>query len=278
MAAQLNGATVLITGASSGIGRCFAQQLAGRAKALILVARRAERLEALKTELTAAHPALKVFVQPCDLSNLAAVEKLLQDIAPLGTVDVLINNAGTGYLSLFEAAEWERMQALMVLNVNSVSLLIRRLLPAIVAQRHGGILNVSSGFGFTYAPGMAAYAASKHFMTGLTHSLRAELSGTGVAVTQVCPGPVATEFEQVAGNFTGMGVPPFLEITPEHCARSGLRAFERGRAEVFPGLTMKVLNVVLAFTPRWVLRWFWVLPARALRNKQTALLKGGPPA
>jgi len=105
-------------------------------------------------------------------------------------------------------------------------------------QGRGGILNVSSGWGVTFIPGIGIYAGAKHFVTAFTECLRLELKGTGVVVSQVCPGPVDTEFEQVAGNPTGRDIPAFLTISSERCARAALRGFEKDQAMITPGFAI----------------------------------------
>jgi uncharacterized protein len=129
-----------------------------------------------------------------------------------------------------------------------------------VRRGRGGILNVSSGFGMTFMPGMAAYIASKHYVTALTETLRLELGGTGVVVSQLCPGPVETEFQQVAGNPTGVDIPKFITIDPVRCARAGLRGFERNRAIIVPGFLPWILITMGRVSPRWLLRltYFWI--------------------
>jgi uncharacterized protein len=269
MAALLDGSTVLLTGASSGIGRVMARLLGPRVGKLILVARRVDRLQSLETELRAENTALTVELRPCDLVDLAAVNKLLDDLAATD-VDVLINNAGTGDLGVFDRADWKKTETMLHLNVTSLALLTHRLVAPMVARGRGGVLNISSGFGLVFSPGMAAYIGSKHFVTGFTESLRLDLLGTGVTVTQVCPGPVATEFEENVGNFTGLK-PTLVEISAERCARAALRGFERGRAMVMPGVAIRFVMWLAALTPRWGLRLFWSPFARALRKKQLAL-------
>ena len=271
MGVRLKDSTVLVTGASSGIGRCLALQLAPHAHTLVLVARRLDRLEQLKSQLLQSHPALTVELRRADLADLAATKDLVASLSPLRPVDVLINSAGVGHLGTFDHADWERIHAMVQVNTTGLMYLTHALLPGMIARGHGGILNISSGFGLTVAPGMAAYVASKYFVTALTECIRMELSGTGVTITQVCPGPVTTEFEANTGNFTGVDVPGFLQISPERCARVALRALTRGRALVVPGWFMAWLLPLAGRAPRWLLRAFWWLPAKALRNKQRAM-------
>jgi short-subunit dehydrogenase len=119
-------------------------------------------------------------------------------------------------------------------------------------------------------PMFAAYCATKHFVTGFTEGLCADLAGTGVLATQVCPGPVATEFEEAMGNATGAKVPGFVEISAEQCARSAVRGFERGRALVVPGVTMKIVMWINALSPRFMRRVFAGLLGRYARKKLPA--------
>ena len=268
---------VLITGASSGIGRALAVEVAGRARALVLVARRADRLEALRAELAAAHPALRVHVFGCDVTDRAQTDAMLASVeAEAGGVDVLMNNAGSGDLAAFDLADWSRIEQMIALNITSVAYLTHRVLGPMVARGRGGILQVSSGFGLTFAPGFAAYAGTKHFVTAFTEGLRLDLSGTGVRVTQVCPGPVDTEFSGNIGNFTGMDAPALVTISAERCARAAVRGLDRGRALVVPGLLMKIMIFLGVRTPRWLLRAFYAPAGRALRRKQLSARSGAP--
>ncbi|MBS2014087.1 MAG: SDR family oxidoreductase [Deltaproteobacteria bacterium] len=267
----IDGGTVLVTGASSGIGMEIARQLGPRAKTLVLVARRVERLEELKKELVSANGALRVEVLPCDLSKRDEVEKLVAEVGGRGLeVDVLVNNAGVGMMGVFDKADAERTAFMIDLNVTSLSLLTLSLLPGMVERGRGGILNVSSGFGLAFLPLFAAYCGTKHYVTGFTEALRADLEGTGVTATQVCPGPVATEFEQTMGNFTGAKVPGWVEISAADCARASLRAFDARRAMVVPGLVMKLVMLVNALSPRFMRRLFARAVGRLARRRQLA--------
>ena len=262
MKLKLDGSRAVVTGASSGIGAELAKQLAPRVAHLALVARRVDRLEALATELRKAHPALQVTVLPCDLGDLAAVKAL----GPrLGEVDVLVNNAGAGDSGLFEQADWEKTEQLFTLNALAPAWLIRHLLPGMVARGRGGILNMSSGFGLTSLPSFASYVATKHFLSGLTESLRAEVVGTGGVVTQACPGPVETEFEAASIRPLKVSPPKFLVISAERCARESLTAFERGRAFVVPSLRMRLVTWLATATPRWLLALVQAGVGRRLR-------------
>jgi uncharacterized protein len=267
----IDGGTVLVTGASSGIGLALARLVAPRAKALVLVARRVDRLEDLKRSLLEARPDLRVEVLPCDLASREGVAALVASVAERRlAVDVLVNNAGVGMMGVFDRADYAKTAFMIDLNVTSLTLLTLSFLPGMVERRRGGVINISSGFGLAVMPLFAAYCGTKHFVTGFTEGLRADLAGTGVVATQVCPGPVATEFEEAMGNSTGLSVPGFIEISAEHCARAAVRAFERDRALVVPGVVMKVAMLINALSPRFMRRLFAGLLGRQARKEQLA--------
>lgn len=271
MTLALAGARVVVTGASGGIGAELAKQLAPRVGHLALVARRVERLEALAVELRRANPALQVTVLPCDLGDLDAVKALgprLQEA--LGEVDVLVNNAGAGDAGFFEHADWSRVETLMTLNALAPAWLMRQVLPGMVARGRGGLLNVSSGFGLTSLPSFGPYVASKHFLSGLTETLRAEVAGTGVVVTQSCPGPVATEFEAALAAPLRLSPPGFFVISAERCARESLAAFERGKAFVVPSLRMRLVTWLVGASPRWLVERVQAAVGRRLREGSAA--------
>ena len=244
---------VLITGASAGIGRELAVQLAPRARMLILLARRAGRLEELRASLLARHPRLQVLTVSVDLSDETDVERALAEVGEqAGAVDVLVNNAGVGDQALADQADWTRVRNMLRTNVLAVAQLTTVLVPAMVKRGRGGVLNMGSGAGLTVMPAAAAYSASKHFMDGFSEALRADLTGTGVVVTQVCPGPVDSEFDQIAGSAGGMtgGPPQFLRISAAQCAREALAGFDRGVPLVFPGRAYRIAMRALPLLPR----------------------------
>lgn len=245
--------TVLITGASSGIGRELALQLGRRAGTLVVLARRADRLAELRAELEARHPALRVEVLTADLSDEKDIARALAELREqVGPVDVLINNAGVGDATLFDQTTWERTRRVLATNVAAVAQLSAALVPAMVARGRGGVLNIGSGAGLTVMPAAAAYSGSKHFVDGFSEALRADLTGTGVVVTQVCPGPVSSEFDEAAGATGGLagGPPEFLKISASQCAREALAGFDRGAALVFPGRGYRLLMGLLPLLPR----------------------------
>lgn len=248
---------ILLTGASAGIGRAMAGMLAeAGAKSLILVARRENELENLKRELLQRYPQVAVYIYPCDLSDQTAIDHLLHYISrEVGAVDILINNAGMGDYGLFETASWDKTERMLKLNIQGLTYLTHKLAAPMIALGRGGILNVSSGLGFFFMPGMSVYAATKHYVTAFSEALRLELKGTGVVVSQVCPGPVATEFSGVAGNtHLSEGLPPWLLLSAEQCAREALAGFAQGKALTIPGQAMHWLTLTGRLLPRPLMR------------------------
>jgi hypothetical protein len=263
MSLRLDGSRVLLTGASSGIGAELARLLAPRVAHLALVALPGPALEAVAVELRQRHPALVLTTLPCDLSDAAALEAL--GAQGLGEVDVLINCAGAGDSAFFAESTWATTERLTRLNALAPAWLMRRLLPGMLARGHGGVLNVSSGFGLTSLPTLGSYVATKHFLSGLTETVRAEVDGTGVVVTQCCPGPVATGFEAAVGRPMHLTPPGFLVITAARCAREALHGFEAGRALVVPSRRMQLIAWLVEATPRWLRTRLQAAVARRLR-------------
>ena len=254
---KLDGCNVLISGASAGIGREFARQLASRARAIILLARRDERLVELADQLQREHANLLVHTRKVDLSDLAQLKDLLLWLDHEKVdVDLLINNAGLGDSGPFAKSDPVRNKEMTLVNVTALTLLTRHLLPQMIAKRRGGILNVSSSAGFLPIPGSAVYAATKAYVTSFSEALRAELRETGVNVCALCPGPVITEFQQVAsrhGAEPDVG-PKALVVRAEQVVRDALAALEANRPMVVPGLAMKLLMLLARVTPLPVMR------------------------
>jgi hypothetical protein len=268
----VDGGTVLITGASSGIGRELAVALAARAKALVLLARRTALLEELGAELRARYPGLDVVALRADLSDEADVERVVGEVQErVGPVDVLVNNAGVGDQALFDRAEWDRTRQVLRTNVFAVAQLTQLLVPSMVARGRGGVLNIGSGAGLAVMPASVAYCASKHFIDGFSEALRADLAGTGVVVTQVCPGPVESGFDEAAGAVGGIagGPPDFLKIGAARCAKDALSGFDRGAALVFPGRAYRIVMAMLPLLPRRLQRGRAATAAGRLRRSST---------
>ena len=254
---KLNGCNALITGASAGLGREFARQLAGRARSLILVARREQKLNELRDELKQQHPNLSVHTHKTDLANLTQLEELMAWLEREKIdVDLLINNAGLGDLGPFATSDPRHNEQMMLVNMVALTSLTRRLVPPMIARRCGAILNVSSSAGFLPIPGFAVYAATKAYVTSFSEALRAELRGIGVSVCALCPGPVHTEFQEVAKRPGGQleSGPEFVHVSVKQVAREALVALEADRPLVIPGFIMKLGMFLVRITPISILR------------------------
>jgi short-subunit dehydrogenase len=255
---NLTGCTALITGASAGIGREFARQLCGRAASLILVARRLDRLEELRDELTKTDPNLNVHCRAVDLSSATEVEELCawldrERIA----IDFLINNAGLGDRGTFATAEPDLVRQILAVNIVALTTLTRAMLPAMLAEKRAAILNVSSSAGFLPIRKFAVYAASKAYVTSFSEGIRAEVRKQGVVVTALCPGPVDTEFNSVAARGARERHPPspsFIHMPVEDVVRAGLAGIERNKPVVVPGIVMKIAMLLVRVTPMAILR------------------------
>ncbi|MEK6276869.1 MAG: SDR family oxidoreductase [Actinomycetota bacterium] len=228
--------TALVTGASSGIGEQFARALARRGNELVLVARRRERLEELAADLP-----VQAHVVTCDLATEA--DQLSARVAELGVeVDLLVNNAGFGLWGRFLDLDPERDAAQVRVNCEAVVTLTHAFLPAMVERRRGGVIVVASTAGMQPIPYQTVYAATKAFALSFTEALHTELRGTGVRVLAVNPGPVLTEWQQVAGydESEGSGFVPG-EISPEQVVEESLASYDRGRRSVVPGRLMRMM-------------------------------------
>src|SRR6266404_1989708 len=261
---KLDDCSAVITGASAGIGREFARQLALRAQRIVLVARRSDRLEELRLELQARNPALQVEIQVADLSALEHVIELGRDVSKDKVVDFLINNAGLGDYGQVSTADPVRLNEIIRVNVLAVTALTRSLLPQMIAQKRGAILNVSSSAGFLPIPGFAVYAATKAYVTSFSEALRAEVRGSGVTVTALCPGPVCTEFQRLVQRSGGEpdSAPEFVYVSVEKTVRDALAAVEADRPLVIPGLVMKITMFLVRITPMSILRLAWRFGAK----------------
>jgi short-subunit dehydrogenase len=254
---KLDRCCALITGASAGIGREIARQLASRAQQLILIARRTDRLNELEAELRAEHPNLAIQSRSIDLSdpNQLAILTTWLDAERI-PVNVLINNAGLGDLGPLANADLHKLQQIVLVNVNALTVLTRAVLPRMLAAQNGGILNVSSCASFLPMAGFAVYAASKAYVTSFSEALRVELRHTGISVTALCPGPVNTEFMDVADRRGSkrQPTPEFAHVSATRVARLGLQGLEDDKALIIPGAIMKIAMTVTRLTPMPILR------------------------
>ena len=266
MRVALAGATILLTGASAGLGREMARRLT-TAKTLVLVARRKDRLDELATELLVKNPALQVLTRECDLQDPTALEGLISWVdSEVGAIDVLINNAGFGSVGLFERRSWKSADGMVQLNVRALCRLTHHFVQGMIQRSRGGILNVSSGFGLEFMPGLAVYIGTKHFVTGFTDSLRVETAGTGVVISQLCPGPVATEFLETAGTSFIHPLVKVFQVSAADCCQTALAGFAAGKAMIVPGVLIKLLRWLGRVSPRVLKRLIYRPMARMMRR------------
>jgi uncharacterized protein len=232
--------TCLVTGASSGIGTEFARQLAAKGYGVFLVARREERLQELADEIELDH-GVRVEVLAGDLEDAAAVEALPGEVAERGLdVEILVNNAGFTTVGDVHANP-ERQLGMVRVNCDALVALTSDFLPGMVERGRGAVINVASVAAFNPIPVQAVYAATKAFVLSFSEAVHSELKGTGVTMTALCPGPVATEFVEAGGFKRGEEqMPSFLFSSAEDVARAGINGAEKGKRTVIPGIANRV--------------------------------------
>jgi short-subunit dehydrogenase len=241
----------LVTGASAGIGTAIAQELARRGHNVVVVARREERLRELASQLVDDH-GVNAHVFAADLGDAAARDRLVAGIDELGVdVEILVNNAGYGDNGRVYRADRERLLAMVRLNCEALLDLQARYSPAMAERGRGAILNVASTAAFQPIPGTATYAATKAFVLSLSEATHSELKGKGVAVTALCPGPVKTEFAEVAGvGGAEEQVPDLFWSSPEEVAKAAIDGLASGKRVVIPGLLNRAGAIGGQHTPR----------------------------
>jgi uncharacterized protein len=248
--------TVLVTGASSGIGEALARLAAADGHALVLVARSADKLHALAKDLAGAH-GVPVKVMPADLSQPGAAATLAAELRRKRlTIDVLVNNAGVLDNAPFVKTAAARHQAMIDLNIRALTGLLAELLPGMVRRGQGRVLNVASIAAFQPVPTLATYAATKAYVLSLTESLSEELAGTGVSITALCPGITATGMLSgaTAANPRLARLPRFVVGDVDRVARDGWRACQRGQVIVVPGVANLAATLGARAAPKWLLR------------------------
>lgn len=248
------GKVALITGASSGIGMELAKIHAKRGGDLVLVARRKERLIKLKGELESEH-GVSVQVIVKDLSHPDGAKEVYDET--LSHVDYLINNAGFGFSGFFHEVPWKKSQEMINLNISSLACLTNLFLKDMHKRNSGKILNVSSIAAFFPGPLNPVYAATKSFELSFSQAIANELSGTNITVSVLCPGPVDTEFAEVAGmTYERIKLLRKSRIaTAEETAQAGYEGMLKGKHVIIPKFTNKLLVTLARILPRDAATW-----------------------
>jgi short-subunit dehydrogenase len=242
--------TVLVTGASSGIGLELARCFAADGCRLILIARNTEALETLAKELRNKH-GIETQVLTADLSKRETPKRIFDELQNAGiTVDVLVNNAGFGAHGAFVEMSLAWQLEMLQVNIAALTELTGLFLPGMIQRRRGGILNVGSVAGFQPGPGMAVYYATKAYVLSFTEALAEELIGTGLTVSVLCPGPTTSNFGNVARGDKVRKLKT-TKMSAETVARHGHRAFRNGKVTVVPGIANHLLVFLNRITPRW---------------------------
>lgn len=248
----------LITGASSGLGEELAIQLAHRVSHLVLVARREPLLRDLAERIRAAYPETAVSVFAMDLTSPEERKRLVEMLAADGLApDLLVNNAGMGDYGEFSTAEWSKLEATLRINIEALTHLTHLLVPGMIHGNGGAVMNISSLASILPIPDFAVYAATKAYVTSFSEALRIELRDHGIRVIAVCPGPVHTEFGNVARRGeSGPGMPAreFFYEPKETVVYDALDALDRDRARVYPGLKIALAACVISALPLFLLR------------------------
>lgn len=248
----------LVTGASAGIGSAIARELAARGHGVVLVARRKDRLEALARELRDKH-GVRAETLACDLSNAAARARLPGRIEKLGLqVEVLVNNAGFATSGAFHESDPARELEQVRVLVEAVVVLCSAFIPAMVGRGRGAVLNLSSTAAMQPLPYSAGYSAAKAYVLTFSEALHQELRGLGVTVTALAPGPVETDFWQIAdwqvqsGQSLEKTLPRPARLSAEQAAHAGVEGLAAGRRVVVPGVPMRAAMQASRYVPHAV--------------------------
>lgn len=243
----------VVTGASTGIGRVFAERLAQRGFHLVLVGRDRARHEQAATELSRNYR-VKAHVIAADLSTEDGIERVARELASGPDVSILVNNAGFGTRGCLHQVDADSQARMLRLHTMAPMRLTHAVLPRMVTRRAGWVVNVSSVAAFGYSVGNTNYCATKAYLTRFSESLELELSGTGVTVQALCPGFVRTEFH-TRGEMDMSMVPNWLWFSPERIVDASLRGLGRGGPLVLvPGLHYRLIAMMMHIAPRWMMR------------------------
>lgn len=256
-------ALAMVTGASSGIGKSFAEQLAARGSDLVLVARNRARLEELAAELTSKH-GREVSVLAADLEKpdeLALVERRLHEDA---RIDLLVNNAGYGVTGSFSDLPIDQSMGQVDCNVVALTRLAHAALRTMKPSRRGGVINIASGAAFLPTPQIAIYCATKAYVVNFSLALAEECKPHGVACMVVCPGFTRTEFQSRA-NYDTSAMPSFVWQSADDCVRESLAAYDNGETMLVPGLQNRLSMMFMNLVPRT-----WLAPLAGRIGRQSA--------
>ena len=248
----------LVTGASAGLGEEFVLQLAPRVDRFVLVARRQDRLDELSEKVRARFPNLVVEVIATDLTSVDGCRGLIETLSTKGLVaDLLVNNAGMGDYGEFVTAEWSRIEPMLRLNMEALTYLCHALVPGMIRQRAGAVINISSLASVLPIPDFAVYAATKAYVTSFSEALRIELKEHGIPVLAVCPGPVKTEFGIVSRRTPDQefSTNPAFYVSKSQVVAESIRALDAKCARVYPGLKIAIAAAVITTLPICAIRF-----------------------
>jgi short-subunit dehydrogenase len=257
---------VLVTGASSGLGAEFARALAHRGANLVLTARSRERLEQLALDLARVN-GVHTRVVTADLAEPGGARTLLSGVDALGVqVEHIVSNAGFGSVGRFVTSDAATEGRMVRLNCEAVVAIAGHYMPSLTRLGWGGILHVASTAAYQPTPYMATYGATKAFVLSFSLALREEVSGSGVRVVTLCPGPVPTGFQEAAGIPDPL--PRMSVLSAAEVVEAGLDAYDRDQAVVVPGAVNSVQTTAVKFLPRFVVSKAarWTLRRRAERR------------
>ncbi len=241
--------TVLITGASSGLGVEFAKIHAAKGDNLVLVARGKDKMNLLKTEIEKRYD-IFVYVIGRDLSEVGAPKTIFNELkAQKIHIDYLINNAGFGDFGLFAQSNWEKQLQMINLNITALAYFTRLFLPEMIKHKSGKILNIASTAAFQPGPTMSVYFATKAFVLSFSEALANELKGTGVTVTTLCPGATATGFKSTA-SLDNSSLFKGKVANSKSVAEFGHKAMMKGKSVVIHGFINKIMASSVRFAPR----------------------------
>jgi short-subunit dehydrogenase len=253
MPASHRGRTALVTGASGGIGAELAKVFAAHEFNLVLVARTEEKLLALGEGLSAQHD-IRCTSIPADLALPESPARVVADLAKLEIdVDVLVNNAGFAAYGKFQEIDLDEQLRMIRVNIATLTELTHRLLPGMLARRRGKILNLASTAAFIPGPLMATYYATKAYVLSFSEALNNELSGTGVTVTALCPGPTSSGFQARAQMEDSRLVRGREILDAATVAQAGYAGLMRGRPVVIPGASNRLIPLIPRLLPRRII-------------------------